>query len=315
MLARNLAGAVLVTTLFLPAATVHAAFDAHGQCVGDGNGDGEVTIEEIVGSVDSSLQGCGFEPVNIRFRGAVGDSTFACGQTYAGIGTTAADLIPSDFRFYVSNLRLMTRDGHEHQVLLDQDRIWQLEEVALLDFENKAPPCVNGTTLTNDVVRGRVAPGEYTGIRFTLGVPLTRNHGDASVAPPPLSLTGMFWSWQDGYKFIRVDTAFDNLRVHLGSTGCFYARPGVIGGCARPNRGEIVLTPFDPATDVIVADLATLLQDSDINSNQEETPPGCMSAPNDQDCGPIMRNLGVSFENGLPSASTQKLFRVESGAQ
>jgi uncharacterized repeat protein (TIGR04052 family) len=315
MLTRKLAGIVLVTALFLPAAAAYAAFDANGQCVGDGNRDGEVTIEEIVGSVDSALQGCGFDPVSIRFRGAVGESTFACGQTYSGIGTTGADLIPSDFRFYVSNVRLVARDGREHQVLLDQDHTWQLEDLALLDFENKAPPCVNGTTLINDTVRGRVAPGEFTGIRFTLGVPITRNHGDASVAPPPLSLTGMFWSWQDGYKFIRIDTAFDNLRVHLGSTGCFYARPGVIGGCARPNRGEIFLTPFDPSTDVIVADLATLLEDSDINSNQQGTPPGCMSSPNDEDCEPILRNLGVSFENGLPSAATQKLFRVETGGR
>ena len=75
------------------------------------------------------------------------------------------------------------------------------------------------------------------------------------------------------------------------------------------------MTPFDPSTDVIVADLATLLEDSDINSNQQGTPPGCMSSPNDEDCEPILRNLGVSFENGLPSAATQKLFRVETGGR
>ncbi len=30
----------------------------------------------------------------------------------------------------------------------------------------------------------------------------------------------MFWSWQLGYKFLRVDTADDEFRIHLGSTGC-----------------------------------------------------------------------------------------------
>ncbi|MCX8071606.1 MAG: metallo-mystery pair system four-Cys motif protein [Candidatus Binatia bacterium] len=285
-------------------------FDALGQCVGDRNSDGEVTVDELVAGVNNILEGCVFQRVEIRFRGQVGDEPFQCGATYNGVGQGGSEFTPSDFRFYVSNVRLLTADAREVPVLLDQDGIWQLEDVALIDFENKTSPCVNGTVLTNDTIRGRVAPGDYNGIRFVLGVPFRLNHGDASVAPPPLSLTAMFWSWQAGYKFLRVDTAFDNYRVHLGSTGCFYAQPGVVGGCARPNRAEIILRPFSLQHDAIVADLAALLENSDLNANVAGTPPGCMSDPGDSDCQAILQNLGVDFVTGLPVPALQKFFRV-----
>lgn len=304
-------GVVIVSTLVLTGAPSRAAsFDAWGQCVGDANRDGQVTVDELVRGVNNALSGCDFTPVEIRFSAHVGEQEFACGTTYEGIGTTRARLTPSDFRFYVSDIRLVTEDGTPVPVLLDQDGIWQLEDIALLDFENKQPPCVNGTVLTNRSIRGRIAPGTYTGLRFVLGIPFRRNHGDASVAPPPLSLTGMFWSWQDGYKFLRVDSTVEDLRLHLGSTGCFYARPGVVGGCARPNRAEVWLQPFDWQHDVVVADLAALLAESDLTANQPNTPPGCMSDPGDADCVPIMRNLGIDFASGLPSVATQKFFRV-----
>jgi uncharacterized repeat protein (TIGR04052 family) len=305
--------ALIAGSLLLLAQVASAAdgFDSRGQCVGDANNDGEVTIDEILVSVNNALANCQYVPVVLQFRGVVGELPFECGQEYHGIGTTNADIVPSDFRFYVHNVRLVTADDHEVEVLLDQDHIWQVDDIALLDFENKVRPCTNGTVPTNTTVHGRVAPGDYRGLRFTFGVPFARNHADASVAPSPLNLSGLFWSWQDGYKFIRVDTAFDNLRVHVGSTGCFYARPGVVGGCARPNRAEIRLDHFEAATNVVVADLAALLADSDVNSNQPDTAPGCMADPDDQDCVPILRNLGINFSDGSATPGTQKLFRVE----
>jgi len=304
----------LVGVLALGLLAKHAAassFDARGMCVADADGNGAVEVNELVQGVNNLLEGCNFQPVEIQFAGKVGNEEFACGQAYDGLGSSGTRLLFSDFRFYVSDVRLIRDDGTLVPILLDQDGIWQLEDLALLDFENKTQPCVNGTVQTNRSIRGRVAPGSYVGVRFTLGVPFRRNHGDASVAPPPLSLTGMFWNWQAGYKFLRVDTAFDELRIHPGSTGCFYAQPGVVGGCARPNRAEIILQPFDWTSQVIVADLAGLLADVDVTSNQPNTPPGCMSDPSDSDCGPIFRNLGVDFATGLPSPATQRFFRVE----
>jgi uncharacterized repeat protein (TIGR04052 family) len=287
-------------------------FDANGQCVGDQNGDGEVTVDELIIAVNNALSGCQFTPVTLQFRGMVGDQPFVCGNIYHNIGTTNGDIVPSDFRLYIHNIRLVTADGKEAPLKLDQDGIWQYSNLAMLDFENKVQPCnAEGTTLTNTVVHGMAAPGTYTGVRFLLGVPFNLNHANAATAASPLNLSAMFWSWQDGYKFLRIDTAFDNLRVHLGSIGCQTGPGGVTTGCSRPNVGEVNLDNFNPATSVIDVDIAALLSDSDINSNQVNTAPGCQSEANDLDCVPIFKNLGVNFDDGSPNPTSQKFFRVE----
>lgn len=305
---------VLVTCCLMRSAWAAGGLDSNGQCVGDQNGNGEVTVDELVAAVDNALNGCGLLPITLQFQAKVGEEVFACGNTYHNIGTTNVDYLPSDFRFYVYNVRLLTAAGDEVPIRLVQDGIWQLDNLALLDFENKVSPCSQGTTATNTTVRGLIQPGTYTGVRFILGVPFSRNHDDEAIAPSPLNLTGMFWSWQDGYRFLRIDgfdTAFDAFFIHLGSTGCAYGQPPVIAGCARPNRAEFTLYHFDPSTNVIVADLAALLANSDVTSNQPDSAPGCQAEATDLDCAPIFQNLGLTFSDGSPNPATQKFFRVE----
>ena len=299
-----------VVALLVP--TISLAQGGHrdngGRCVGDRDHNSEVTVDEIVSSVDNALAGCGAEPVVLNFQAQVGDESFACGQSYSGIGTSVTEITPADFRLYIHNVHLITSDERLIPVVLDQDETWQYQNVALLDFENNEGPCQLGTPDTNTMVTGVAEAAAYTGLRFTLGIPFSLNHANQAVAPPPLNLSSMFWSWQNGYKFIRFDEATDIVRLHLGSTECGF-EPG--SGCGRPNRAEIILRGFDPTQTTIIVDLARMFTDSDIESNVPETPPGCMSGPGDTDCVPVFQNLGINFENGLPDASRQKLFRVE----
>jgi uncharacterized repeat protein (TIGR04052 family) len=297
--------------LWGPCAHAAGGAESAGMCVGDANGDGEVTIDEIVASVSNALDGCGFVPITVRFKAMVGSEPFACGTLYHNIGTTAVDIIPADLRFYVHNVRLISAAGAEVPLRLPADGIWQVDDLALLDFEDKTPPCSQGTVPTNTTLRGIAPQDDYTGIRFVLGVPFALNHANAALAPSPLNLTTMFWNWQGGYKFLRIDEALDTVRLHLGSTGCEYGSPGHIASCARPNRGEVFLTNFDPNTNTIIVDLAALFADSDLNANDPDTPPGCMSDPDDTDCDLLMRNVGVNFANGMPDPSRQTFFRVE----
>jgi uncharacterized repeat protein (TIGR04052 family) len=289
-----------------------AATGATGGCIGDADGDGQVTVNELVGAVNNALTGCDLVPVVLNFSAAVGEEPFSCGNIYHGVGASGADLIPADFRFYIHNVRLIRSDGREAAIALDQDGIWQFENVALLDFEDRNPPCA-GNAAKNTSVRGIAPRSDYEGVRFVLGVPFALNHQNAATAPPPLNFTAMFWNWQGGYKFLRVDDALDTVRVHLGSTGCVYGEPDHITGCARPNRGEILLSGFDPDRDTIVVDLAELFADFDLHSNTPDTAPGCESSPMDLDCHLIFRNLGINFENGLPDPSRQRVFRVRFG--
>lgn len=269
--------------------------------------------ELTFGPFNVVVEGSASQAVTIRFAGYVGDEPFQCGESYEGIGTTGSTVTPADFRLFVHDLRLVTAGGAEAAVTLEQDGQFQLENIALVDFEDGSGPCVNGTAETHTEIVGTVAPGSYTGVRFVLGVPFDRNHGDPSTAPAPLSLTSLNWGWNIGYLFTRIDLETTGVPggwfVHLGSTGCtpddsFTTPPTT---CASPNRPEIELTGFDPGTSTIVADVATLLSASNVDENQGG-PGGCMSGPTDPECPPVMSRLGLEF-NGTPSGG-QALFRV-----
>ncbi|PJN92728.1 metallo-mystery pair system four-Cys motif protein, partial [Amaricoccus sp. HAR-UPW-R2A-40] len=45
------------------------------------------------------------------------------------------------------------------------------------------------------------------GLAFEIGVPFDLNHGDPTLAPAPLDLTAMFWTWRGGYKFLKFEVA------------------------------------------------------------------------------------------------------------
>jgi len=308
----------LAAVLMAGAAHARGGIDANGQCVGDADDNGTVTVDELVEAVGNSLNGCPQRAIALQFRGVVGDQDYACGETYEGLGTTDSPVIINDFRLYVSNIRLVTPEGAEVPLVLDQEiPQWQLEDLALLDFEDG---CSNGTDQTNTEVLGTVPPGQYSRIRFDVAVPFERNHGNAATAPGPLGVAALFWSWQAGYKFIRIDAlnpsippAGKQVRVHLGSTGCQGDPPRQpVTSCSRPNGMQVDLDGFDPDANVILVDLKAMYADSDLESQQpDDVVPGCMSDPGDPDCAPVFGNLGVSLENGSADASKQTLFRVE----
>src|SRR5690606_7445391 len=128
-------------------------------------------------------------PVTITFMPVVGAQAFACGQTFSGLGTTAASVTPTDFRLYVHDVRLVRADASEEPLTLEQDGLWQYQNVALLDFEDGTGGCGNGTAQTHAVLTGTVAYGAYNGIKYKLGLPFALNHGDPTTAPSPLNVT------------------------------------------------------------------------------------------------------------------------------
>ena len=258
------------------------------------------------------------QKVAIRFQAMVGKDKFACGQTYTGIGTTGSKIAPRDFRYYVHNVRLVDNKGGIVPVQLDQSK-WQLDDTALLDFEDGTWSCVNGTRETNDQVLGTVPAGTYTGLLFTVGVPFNKNHTELTSQPPPLNLTALSWVWNAGRKFARLDFASagqpHGFTVHLGSTGCMPndTKITVPAQCSAPNRPEIRIDAFNPDKDSVIADLAALLKDTNVDINQPKTSDGCMSGPDDSDCAGIFANLGLPFA-GKPG-KPQTFFRKGDNAE
>lgn len=265
------------------------------------------------------------QPVTLRFAGKVAQQPFSCTQTYR-LGKPATPVAAADFRFYVSDVSLIDASGKAVPVTLEQDGKWQYQTIALLDFENKTGACVNGTVETRDRVISTVPKGNYTGLKFTLGVSSNLNHEDATLAPSPLNLTGLWWNWQFGYKFARIDLQSPQMAgmdkqkheghgdpigfpIHLGSTGC---EGGPVSekptACRYPNRSTVTLTRFNAAKNTVVADLAQLTANTDLTQKQPNAV-GCMSEPDNKGCISIMANLGLPFMK--KPATSQTFFRVE----
>jgi uncharacterized repeat protein (TIGR04052 family) len=249
------------------------------------------------------------QPLTINFAAEMGGVPFTCAEGYDGIGSTSSTVEVADFRVFVTNARLIGADGAETPITLDQDGVWQLENVALLDFEDATGTCVNGTPAMNTTLRGTVPAGAYTGLAFDIGVPFELNHGDPTLAPSPLNLTAMFWNWQGGYKFIKIELSSTGLPVthdanrgwalHLGSTGCASEARTVAPAaeCANPNLVAVRFDGFDPAANTVVFDVAPVLAGANVDYNTPETSPGCMSFHNDDDCIPVMTHLGLPFRD------------------
>lgn len=257
--------------------------------------------------------------VTIRFAAMVGSRPATCGMIYAGVGSADSTISLNDFRFYVSNVRLINAAGEEVPVELTQDGLWQYENVALLDFEDGTSMCSDvGNADTNDKIVGTVPEGEYTGLVFDLGVPFELNHLDTTTAPAPLNIPAMWWNWQSGYKFVRIDMQTPQSQtpawfVHLGSTGCESADGSTppTAPCSNPNITTVRFDTFNPVQNFVIADAAGLL--SGVNLNESAPmPPGCMSGPNDPDCVTLFPNFGLELATGAMSAdSAQSFFRVE----
>jgi uncharacterized repeat protein (TIGR04052 family) len=274
------------------------------------------------------------QSVEIRFSGEFAGAPFSCAVAHEGIGASRSTVEVADYRLYVSNLRLIAADGSEAKVALAQDGVWQLGDVALLDFEDGSGSCVNGTPPVNATVRGTAPARAHVGLAFDVGVPFAVNHGDPTLVGSPLNLTAMFWNWQGGYKFVKVDLATagqpitamqtagdhagggasDKARgwsLHLGSTGCASASKTTAPAaeCANPNRMAVRFDRFDPAKNVVVIDPAAVLAKADLDVNAPETSPGCMSFPNDPDCLAVMTRLGLAYGDVPPGPQTLATMR------
>jgi uncharacterized repeat protein (TIGR04052 family) len=270
--------------------------------------------------------------VEVRFAARVGDTPVGCSASYPDIGKSRASIFLQDFRVYVSAVRLITAQGKEVPLALTPDQIWQDQAVGLLDFEDGTGNC-NGNSAMNDRLRGTVPEGSYVGIAFEIGVPFKLNHQDPTLAAAPLNFSALTWPWAGGYKFTSIDfdtkapgeremvmhegmqghggVSASGFSIHLGSSGCVSSGPRVPprSACANPNRPSYRFKRFDPASEVLVLDLAKLLAATDVTVNAPETPSGCMASPKDNDCIDIMNRFGLRYRG---KASTgQKFIRVE----
>lgn len=238
-------------------------------------------------------------PVTLHFELNVAGEPFACGQRYANVGSPPADFTPTDARFYAYDFALVGAEG-TNPIELDESS-FQGQGVALLDFEDGCGP--DGTAELNSEVTGIVVPGNFSGVRFTLGLPPEQNFIDLVSAAPPLDVSGMYWTWQFGYKFLKVDGSVPSSEgginpflVHVGASGCpgTNAEAPPDGDCQYPNRVTYTLEGASNSNPRVTADLGAILALSDLSTNTDGTAPGCMSEPDDPECDAVFDRLGVN---------------------
>ena len=243
------------------------------------------------------------QAVTINFdvvNGATAVGTTGCttdlslGTANAGAGTTGKI---KDLRFYISGISLIDAAGNYAPLVLTENSN-QGRNVALLDFEDSTGTCsTNASTSTYTALAGKVAPGSYVGIAFTVGVPVLSadggpvvplNHsyyaqsldnGSTKATPLPLLSSAMSWAWQSGRKFTKIEftanavapaTAGVTTMVHLGSMGC-KGDPvqGLITNCSSPNRANYKFaTGFNAANQKIALDLSALFGGLDLTTSK-----------------------------------------------
>jgi len=289
--------------------------------------------------------------VVVKFALKAGKDDVTCGKDYTNLGLRQAKKIVktqiADARLYLSNVRLIGADGKEVALQLKADGKWQSKEVALLDFEDGKALCKDsGTPDTRNIIEGTLPAGNYNGIAFQLGVPFELNHADVAVSQAPLNIQALWWNWQGGYKFARIDLRTNvaapnnDFFIHLGSTGCGeMAMPTATASktmtnteapkmdmsamnkppampCNNPNTVQVKLAKYDPSNDIVVVDLAGLTNNVDI-AHPKPQPAGCMSGTSDPDCNRLFPNFGLSLASGacVSNCRAQKIFRVEAAAK
>ncbi len=234
------------------------------------------------------------------------------GNELIACSLAAADMRLSDLRLFVYDFHLTSATGDEVALTLDDRPPWQGEQVAMLDFEDGTGSCRNGSAATNATVHARVAPGEYTGLRFRIGVPEALNHADPLQAQAPLNHTSMHWHWLTGYKFLRAGFARTDINedvatfwIHLGSTRCAGSASDP-QGCRNSNRPEILLPGFIPGESMVEIDLAPLAAATKLDKGMSAD---CSSGPAEPSCERPFAIFGLDFASG-EAVGTPDFIRV-----
>ena len=229
--------------------------------------------------------------------------------TWAGqaIDCEGDGLALSDLRFFVYDIELVDTSGKLQPVLLDEQFQWQQGGLALIDLENAKGRCKNGSAEVHSYLVGSVPPGDYLGLKFTVGVPFEQNHANPLTAPAPLDIAAMHWHWRSGYKFLRagVNNGSDGFWIHVGSAGC-EGTVRNITGCSFPNRVAVNLPEFRLRHHKVNIELAALFGTANFEDEMRED---CSSGPSEVACIAPFRALGFEFES-VENVADQQVFSI-----
>ena len=173
-----------------------AAFAATG-CLGT---DAETETIVVGGGADSVNLAKNGVALKLYFQGRFGADTLKTGRKFLTAGGDSVRFETA--KFYVSEIALVDSTGKSHYLV-------GTHLVDMLDSASVA----RGYAIVNL----KAIPGTYRGVRFSIGVPYDQNHLDAATQASPLgTASGMFWGWNYGYIFNRIEGKVDSAGVAKG---------------------------------------------------------------------------------------------------
>lgn len=136
------------------------------------------------------------------------------------LSRTGDSLSISMLKYYISNIALQRADGS----WWTQDESYYLVDAQLM-----------ASTLLQI---NQIPPGEYTHLRYTVGVDSLRNVSGAQTGALVPS-NGMFWSWNSGYIFFKLEgnspQAAGPVQFHIGGySGVYAAQQSIVSMLHEP---------------------------------------------------------------------------------
>jgi hypothetical protein len=151
---------------------------------------------------DDKTQG-GKGDITLKFEHNWGENSLQLNTAASYLSETGDSISLTQFNYYISNIQLVNKSGEVWKEA-DSYHLIKVGSSPLVELKLKDIPT-----------------GEYTAIRYTIGVDSVRNvSGAQEGALDPKE--GMFWSWNTGYIFIKIEgtspSSSDNNKItfHIG---------------------------------------------------------------------------------------------------
>ncbi len=197
----------------------------------------------------------------------------------------------TQLQFFISNVEMLNKVGKWNSIPL-MVTPEQTSTAALLGVNclSKAQPNWQLTFSDN------INVSEMKKIRFAVGLPFEVNHLNPLTQKSPLNDSSMFWVWQTGHKFARIEmqSNSDNWLFHLGSTGC--KSPSVMRtphhACLYPNLFTQEISIGTSKT--IIFDLSSLI--AKLTLTMESS---CQSKHTNKYCQQLFSNLTASGKHAI----------------
>jgi len=188
------------------------------------------------------------------------------------------------FWFYVSDLEIKEQD--QWRPLAMKDTKWQHDNTALLGMH-----CNESGDNNWQIDLSNVSAIDGTrAIKFKIAVPFDKNHQNPLKAQGIFDNANMFWTWQQGYKSLRLDMSSNNgdaWSFHVGAVGC--NSPSALRApkqqCRQPNIINVTLNELNHGKPLII-EIANLMKGIELGHQNR-----CLSMPMQSSCQLLMSNM------------------------